>query len=49
MLNSSFQGEPGAPGCAQLGWSHRWGLGRAGGDGPGAAWDPRGEGQEVPR
>lgn len=31
MLNSGFQGETGAFGCAQLSWSHRWGLGRAGG------------------
>lgn len=31
MLNLGFQGEPGAPGCAQLAWSHCWALGRAGG------------------
>lgn len=31
MLNPIFQGEPGAPGCAQLAWSRCWGLARAGG------------------
>jgi len=49
MLNSGLQGATGASRCAQPGWSHRRGLGRAGGDGPGAAQCPRGERQEVPR